>query len=442
MGSSRSAREAVIVVGAGMAGLACAVRLHEAGMAVRVLEAADGVGGRVRTDVVGGFRLDRGYQVFNTAYPEARRVLDIDALDVRPFASGLIVQGSSARARLMLPWRHPRHALSGLLAGLGTPRDYAVLAAITARDLAWPGSRLRGGVDRRTDEELRAWGMSPKMIDCLMRPFLAGVLLERGLETSGRVFHLLWRSFARGTIGVPALGMGQVPRQLADRLPPGTVTLGARVVEVVDGGVRLAGGATVEGRAVVVAADPVSAGGLLSGIEVPVMRAVTTFYHAAPRSPLREPIQVVDVTGAITDTLVVTEAAPEYSGDGRALVSTSVLGLDVDERRVRRRLGEIYGGTSGWEHLATYPIAAALPAMAPPYPLRKPVRLRAGLYVCGDHRDTGSLQGALVSGRRAAAAVLADFVPRLAGDRPSPGADHGRDLRPRAAHGRLMPRDR
>ncbi|MFD0474076.1 FAD-dependent oxidoreductase [Nonomuraea thailandensis] len=145
MDNDRWTRGPVIVVGAGMAGLACAVWLHEAGVPVRVLEASDDVGGRVRTDVVGGFRLDRGYQVFNTAYPEARRVLDIDALDLRPFASGLLVQGRTARARVMLPWRHPRHALSGLLAGVGTLGDSAVLAAVTARDLTLPGSWLRGG---------------------------------------------------------------------------------------------------------------------------------------------------------------------------------------------------------------------------------------------------------------------------------------------------------
>lgn len=409
MGNHRGTHETVIVVGAGLAGLACAVRLHQAGVPVRVLEASDGVGGRVRTDVVDGFRLDRGYQVFNTAYPEARRVLDIDALDVRPFASGLIIQGAGARARVMLPWRHPRHALSGLLSGVGTLRDQAALAAVTARDMALPGSRLRAAPERRTEDELRARGMSDRMIDCFLRPFLAGVLLERELDTSSRVFHLFWRSFARGTLGVPARGMGEIPRQLADRLPAEAVTLGARVTEVAPDGVRLADGTALGARAVVVATDPRTAATLLPEIEAPPMRAVTTFYHAAPRSPLREPIQVIDATGAVTDTLVLTDAAPEYSADGRALVSTSVLGVVTDEPPVRARLTEIYGDTSAWEHLATYPIPAALPAMPPPHRLREPVRVRTGLYVCGDHRDTGSQQGALVSGRRAADAVRADL---------------------------------
>ncbi|MER7370688.1 NAD(P)/FAD-dependent oxidoreductase [Nonomuraea wenchangensis] len=397
----------VIVVGAGLAGLACAVHLHEAGIPVRVLEASDGVGGRVRTDVVNGFRLDRGFQVLLTGYPEARRVLDFAALDVRPFASGLLVCGAGGvRSRVMLPWRHPRHALSGLLSGIGTPRDKAVLAAITARDMAFPASRLRRGHDRTTLEELLAWGMSDAMIDGLLRPFLAGVLLERGLETSSRVFHLLWRSFARGRTGVPAFGMGEIPRQLADRLPPGTVILGTRVTRVASGAVEVEGGGTYDGAAVVVAADPGAAGRLLPGIEVPEMRAVTTFYHVAPRSPLGEPVQVIDATGAITDTIVLTDAARTYAADGRALISTSVLGVTGEERPVRERLSEIYGDTSSWEHLATYQVPEALPAMPPPHPLRSPVRLPSGVYVCGDHRDTGSQQGALVSGRRTAHAVL------------------------------------
>jgi glycine/D-amino acid oxidase-like deaminating enzyme len=401
----------VVVAGAGLAGLACAVRLHEAGVPVRVLEAADAVGGRVRTDIVDGFRLDRGFQVFNTAYPEARRVLDLKALDLRPFASGLLVFHEGRRERVMLPWKHPAHALSGVFADVGSARDKAALAALTARDLTVPGSWVRDGAERDTAAELRHWGISDEMIDKLLRPFLAGVLLERDLETSSRFFHLIWRSFARGTIGVPARGMGEIPAQLAARLPDGAITLGAAVREVGDEGVETADGRTVPADAVVVATDPIRAAALLPEIEAPVMRSVTTFYHAAPKSPLDEPVQVLDAEGEITDTLVLTDAAPGYSADGRALVATSVLGVNVGEARVRGRLNEIFGDTSAWHLVATYPVQVALPAMPPPLRLRRPVRLGAGRYVCGDHRDTASTQGALVSGRRAADAVLADLRP-------------------------------
>lgn len=143
--------DGVIVVGAGLSGLACAVRLHGAGVPVRVLEASDGVGGRMRTDIVDGFRLDRGFQVFNTAYPETRRVLDLKALDLRSFASGLLVFHEGRRERVMLPWRHPEHALSGALADVGSVRDKTALAAMTARDLAVPGSWVRDGTERDTD---------------------------------------------------------------------------------------------------------------------------------------------------------------------------------------------------------------------------------------------------------------------------------------------------
>ncbi|WP_182873811.1 NAD(P)/FAD-dependent oxidoreductase [Microbispora sp. H10670] len=426
----------VIVVGAGLAGLACALHLHRAGVAVRVLEASDGVGGRIRTDIVDGFRLDRGFQVFNTGYPEAARVLDIPALRLRPFTSGVIVFRDGRHERVTLPWRHPRQALSGLFARVGTPVDKAVLAAVTTRDLLLPGSlvRRRGGAERRTtEEELRHWGASPEVVENLFRPFLSGVVLERELETSGRIFHLLWRSFVRGVIGLPALGMGRIPEQLAGRLPPDAVRLETPVGALTPTGVALGGGGEMEAAAVVVAADPATAGRLLPGLPVPAMRSVTTFYHAAPASPLWEPTQIVDAEGVITDTIVVTDAAPEYSSDGRALISTSVLGVhgDRDEPRVRDRLARIYGDTSSWEHVATYAIEAALPAMPPPMPLRRPVRVPvegpgARRYVCGDHRDTGSIQGALVSGRRAARAVLEDLRTRPV------AARQGRTARDRA----------
>ena len=212
--------------------------------------------------------------------------------------------------------------------------------------------------------------------------------------------------------------MDALPRQLAGRLVGG-VRLGCRVDSVGPGTVRLAGGGQLRAAAVVVATDPPTASELVPAIGPVAMRAVTTFYHRAPISPMGEALLLVDgEQDLIANTVVLTDAAPSYGpGDG-ALVATSVLGRAATaEPAVRRRLDALYGvRTADWDHLATYEVAGALPARPSPSPLRRPVRLTEGLYVCGDHRDTPSIQGALFSGRRVARAVLGD----LGRPRPEP----------------------
>jgi len=220
------------------------------------------------------------------------------------------------------------------------------------------------------------------------------------------------RMFVRGRSTLPSLGMQRLPDQLAARLPPGTVRLGVPATALGAGSVTTPMG-TVTARAVVCATDATSAGELVGGISTPEWRSVTTVYHAAPHDPLGEPTLVVDADrdSPVANTTVLTAAAPSYGpGDGRALVSTSVLGAHEDaEPAVRSRLASLYRtDTSRWEHLATYVLPRALPAMTAPHPFRRPV-LVDGVYACGDHRDTSSIQGALVSGRRAAAAVLTDL---------------------------------
>ncbi len=163
--------------------------------------------------------------------------------------------------------------------------------------------------------------------------------------------------------------------------------------------------------AVIVATDPLTAGRLVPSLPQVTMRSMTTFYHAAPSSPIGQALLLVDADDALVlNTVVLSDAAPSYAPAGTALISSSVLGVSDDpavEPAVRRRLGELYGtDTSRWEHLATVPLPAAVPAMLPPLDLRPPIRVDPGIYVCGDHRATASVEGAMSSGRRAAEAVL------------------------------------
>ncbi len=404
----------VVVVGGGLAGLSAAARLHRAGIGTTVLEAGDDVGGRVRTDVVDGFRLDRGFQVLLPAYPAVRRLIDVKALRPKPFTRGTIAVTETGRRWLAGPW-HGLPAVGGAAGfAAGHPGDAARMAALAARDLLAPDATVRADAGRSTAEELRRWGLSAATVEQVLRPFLAGVFLDPSLRTSARMFHLLWRSFLRGGGVLPAEGMQALPRQLADGLPPGTVRTGVEVAEITAGGVRTGDGEHLPARAVIVATDGDTAARLLPGVEAPAWHAVTTFYYRAATTPLRSPTLLVDgLDELLLNTAVLSEVAPGYAPIGSALVSASVPdradpGL---EPRVRRRLARIYGtGTGDWDLLAAYAVPRALPVFGPGAPLRRPVRLAPGRYVCGDHRDTPSVQGALVSGQRAAAALLADLT--------------------------------
>jgi phytoene dehydrogenase-like protein len=398
-----------LVVGAGLAGLAAARRLAAAGIEVVVVEAGSVPGGRVATDVVDGFLIDRGFQVYNTAYPEAARVLDLAALDLRRFASGALVRVGDRLHRVADPRRLPLAAPGTVLAPIGSPVDKARIALLSARDAVLPVDRLLALPETTTAEALRRRGLSDPTIDRFLRPFLAGVFLEDQLSTSSRFFDLVWRTFVRGRVCVPAGGMRRIPQQLADRLPAGILHLAVRVHGVEPGRVQTDAG-PVRARSIVVATDPATASALLPVVAQARMNAVTTVYHTAPEPPVNGPTLVLDGErrGPVVNTVVLTEAAPSYSPDGRALVSTSVLGVDPPpDAELRRELERLYGvSTAGWETVATVRVPDALPAAPPPLRLRHPVELGDGLYVAGDHRDTPSIQGALVSGRRAATAVL------------------------------------
>ncbi|NEB14961.1 NAD(P)/FAD-dependent oxidoreductase [Streptomyces coelicoflavus] len=403
-----------VVVGAGLAGLACALDLCRAGWRVALLEASDGVGGRMRTDRRDGFLLDRGFQVFNTSYPQVKRRLGLRSLRLRPFTAGVIAHTSTGLVRLTDPTREPGAAGALLPGRILSARDLAALAALTARDAVLPVSTTRSRPDRPTSAALSRAGLSDAVISDILRPFLSGVFLEDRLETSARFFHLVWRSMVRGSLCLPAEGIGAVPARLADGLPDGVLRLGTPVAEITDAGVLLGDGTEVPARVVVVATEPATAARLLPGLTVPATRTVTTYYHATDRAPMAEPTLMVDSSGAVLNTCVLSEVAPTYAPPGTALVSTSVLGTDPPDRgrTVLRRLADLYGtDTSDWHQVAARTIEGALPAMLPPWPLSRSTRLGPGRYVCGDHRATGSVQGALASGARAAREASADQGP-------------------------------
>lgn len=404
----------VLVIGAGMAGLRCAVLLASSGRSVAVWESGDAVGGRVRTDVVDGFRCDRGFQVLNPAYPELRRAIDVPALRLHPFLAGVAIRDTDRARHWVHPLRAPRR-LPGMLTGGGLrPRDVVALMRWAAPALR-PATLTEGRDDVSVADALDRSGvdgLARRVVD----KFLAGVVLDDRGSTSNAFTLLLARMFALGVPGLPAEGMQALPRlmsaPIADR-----ITLNHRVDRIVRDGrgwAVSAGGDTVRASHVVVATDPQTAE-TLTGAPAPPMKGVVTDWWATEDTIPGSRLLWVDgrptPPGPLVNTAIVSAVAPGYAPAGHHLIAASALiggdGEAPPESVTRTHAADILRvtGAQGWSLVTRHVVPEALPVQPPPLRVRRPVRTPDGLWLCGDHRDTASIQGALVSGRRVADAI-------------------------------------
>lgn len=399
----------VAIVGAGLAGLAAARQLAIHGFSIAVCEADSRVGGRVQSDLhSSGATLDRGFQLYNPAYPESARVLDHSTLDLRAFSSAVISCTTHGNVKLADPREIPAWALSSALPRSGSIRSKLAFVRYALAQRGRPNHSMATQPDVPSRETLARVGVTGDFFDEIIHPFLAGVFLESELQTSSRFLDLMLKSFIRGTPSVPARGMQTIPDQIAKSLPEGVIHLSTPVIAVTENSVTSAD-RSWQARAVIVAVDSTTARKLV-GVESAPWNSVTTWYHLAPQNELTEgkPVLVVNGGGvgeisrtSIVNSVVMTNAAPEYA-PGYSLISTSALGIHPREMPLHQALTKMYNtNASSWELIGHYPIPRALPSMPAPHPVEAPIRFE-NIILAGDYQATSSIQGAMVSGRRAA----------------------------------------
>ena len=406
----------VLIVGAGLAGLCCARTLQRHGVSFQILESSDGAGGRVRTDRYDDFLLDRGFQVLPTAYPEALDQLDYEALRLRPFISGALVRYHGRFIRLTDPWREPGAFLNNLFAPIGSLSDKYRLWKLR-NDLTHKSiNEIFSGEETSALQALRRRGFSARVIESFFKPLLGGILLDGKLTTSSRMFEFAFKMLAEGDSALPEQGMGAIPAQLAGGLPEGSFRWQTKVQSIGHGEVTLDSGETLQANNIVVATDGPEACHLLGYSRTVNSRSVSVLYFVAKEPPVDEPIVAINggSRGPINSVCVPNLVQPSYAPEGNWLVSASVIGWPTSDDKilvnmVRSQLRRWYGLIAlEWRMLRSYRIPHAHPVTYPMEWQQAP-RAADGLYVCGDHRATPSIQGAMESGRLAAEALLRDL---------------------------------
>ncbi|WP_223651897.1 protoporphyrinogen/coproporphyrinogen oxidase [Hymenobacter psoromatis] len=416
--------EPIVIIGAGMAGLACATWLHRAGRPVLVVEAAEAVGGRVRTDLTpDGFRLDRGFQILLTNYPEARRMFDYGELNLQTFRSGAVIRLADGQETVLEnPLHAPLMAFAALASPIGTLKDKILIGKLVAQLAGRPPAQLLAQPSVTTLAYLRRYGWSEQIIDSFFRPFFGGVYLDRELNTASNFFEFVFQQFMQGSAALPALGIQELPNQLASRLPAGTIRLNAAVATVAEGGrlVHLANGETLAAAAVVLATDGPAAARLL-GADLPAptppaaLPTTCTYFATAGRAPSHghRLLHLNARPDALAHNVAFpAEVCPALAPAGQGLVSVSThgehgLSEEALTARLRQELVVWFGPMAHmWRHLRTYRIEQALPVYAPGQPVQQELKLSDTLFRCGDWVSYPSLNAALGTGRQVAEMIL------------------------------------
>lgn len=410
--------EKIYIVGAGLSGLIAALELEKAGFSPVILEASEAIGGRMKTDEVDGFLLDHGFQVLNTAYPEAKKYLDFQSLHLKTFDPGAVIFEGKDSYIITDPMRNPLKIVGMALSKVGTFLDKVKMFTLTQELKKKSNEEIFNEPSIPTHQYLTDYGFSDQIISNFFKPFFRGIFLEKHLNTSSRMFEFVFKMFALGNAAVPEKGMGQIPAMIRRQLSKTQIYFNSPVKEIEGKTIHLENGDSLEADRIIIAVQPDKVIKQLQGQFAPA-HPVINLYFSLQKSFLARPmIGLLTGNHLINNLVFMDDVSKAYSTSGRSLLSVTVLESDLSEKEliqaVQSELQEISGVNAEYfKFIRAYRISYALPNLDDPkynIPMTE-CKITDHVYLAGDYLLNGSINAAMTSGRIAAEAVVHSYMP-------------------------------
>ena len=396
-----------IVVGAGISGLSCALELEKNGYQVQILEKENHPGGRVHSDIVDGYILNRGFQVLQTGYPETKRLLDYKKLELCNLDPEVWIMNNNKIKKLYDPIQNSSNLLKAAFSNVGTFWDKLRLLQLRQSTTSRSTNTIFQENETTSLEQIKNYGFSESIINEFFKPLFGGAFLDKELNTTSRMLNFVYKIFSIAPVAIPKYGMKSIPEQLEAKLES-KISFNTNVVKLDNKNIFLEN-ETLSADAVVLAANHNSARQLIPSIEEIHWNSTSCYYFIADSPPFSSKVVLLngDNRGEINNVFVPTNISKAYSPNNKSIISVSTIGLNNNEDEIRNELNNWFGNqTEDWKLLHTYHIEQALPRMSVPSVSHS--QYVNGIHLCGDYLTSSSIHGSMHSGRMTANQIISD----------------------------------
>ncbi len=409
----------ITIIGAGISGLTAAVYLHQKGYKVQILEASDRAGGRIKTDVIDGFRLDRGFQVLLTEYPETKALLDYKKLNLKRFLPGATVLYDGGQFEIADPFRRPMAIFATLFAPVGSMKDKINTFFLKNKLMNISIPNLFKQPEIETIAQLKKYGFSPKMMERFYKPFFSGIFLENDLKTSSNMFDFVMKMFSEGDAAIPALGMEEIPKQLVAMLPVNSIQYSVKVSAIENNKIICEDGTTFEADKIIIATEAIGFASTYIPKTKQNFHQVTNVYFEAKIAPTKKAVVILNASTDkkwVNNLTVMSNVSNKYAPAAKVLISISYNGIPtIDDatlaENMKTELKQWYGNqVEDWKLLKTYRINYALPNQekVTDEVTHSEIKINDNLFICGDYLLNGSINAAMKSGR-----IVAELIDEM-----------------------------